>query len=275
MQLKIGADPEVWLTKSNEIISCVGLIGGTKAAPKPVKDSKIGLKVQEDGVAVEFNFDPVAPEAFPNTIAIAKKELHTYIQQTVGKEYSYVCSATAVFKDDQLVVPQAVTFGCDQDNLAYQRGEIRPPLTAKELGNIRCAGGHIHFGYDKEKCQVPEWALIQGIEALGYLRFMRKVGDRQFDRRKYYGLPGLYRSKEYGVEYRTPSNYWLNQATFVTWITSVAEQIINKPAAFQDIYQRIDWDAVQKAISSEYVPDTLAAEVLNFTDTLHHAPKEE
>lgn len=58
----LGSDPEFFLKskENNEVISSIGLIGGTKDVPKSLGEE--GYYVQEDNVLVEFNI-PIARTA--------------------------------------------------------------------------------------------------------------------------------------------------------------------------------------------------------------------
>lgn len=254
MKILCGADPEVALVNpAGGFVSSIGLVGGTKKAPKSVEGSKVGLTVQEDNVSLEFGFTPVPVDKFSHTVQRVRNELTNFVAKLPGGLEPYYIDS-AEYTEKELSAPKAKEFGCDPDYLAYERGAMRPPLDAKSLGRRRFFAGHLHIGYDKSiitSAVLPEWALIQGIEALGYCTYLFDGYDKQPYRRNYYGLPGLYRPKSYGVEWRTPSNAWLYHPDIAELMLSVAEHILTKPGAFAGLYEQIDWDDVSASIRAE------------------------
>ena len=264
--ITVGADPEFFLLKpdGNPIPSC-GLIGGTKDKPIPLPKSKFGVSYQEDNVTVEYGFNPITS----NENVIHGMHLYDQVQRAFNEISNFVGAKGYVvsqnpeleFSKEQLASAQAQTFGCDPDLLAYEGGARRLPIDPKVVGNWRFAGGHIHIGYDRAGTEIPSFAMIQLIEYFAYLRYLSYDGQRE--RRKYYGLAGLYREKDYGVEYRTPSNFWIfggNRGTFITQVANVAHQVTRTPKRAQEIYFQVDWPEVQKAInnSDNYLAQEMA-----------------
>jgi len=277
--IKVGADPEVGIynTAKGIVVPGCGKIPGTKAKPHPVPNSKIGLKIQEDGVSLEYNFDPVPVKDFYRRALDAAAGVRKMVSALFGPDYDWWIGDGHTFDMKQLLPhPQAMCFGCDPDYLAHRRGEMRMPLDANDLGGNRFFAGHIHIGYDRKSCLVPDWAIVQGMEALAYTHLACLGYDDQPNRRKYYGIPGLFRPKSYGLEYRTPSNFWVHQPQHVSTLISTAEHIINKPAKFQEIYRRINFDDVVGYIND---PRKRGTEVFvdsmgDLRDELFAAPEE-
>lgn len=58
MKLLVGADPELFVSDNGKLVSCHGLLPGTKAEPHRVERGA----VQVDGMAAEFNIDPAGDE---------------------------------------------------------------------------------------------------------------------------------------------------------------------------------------------------------------------
>jgi hypothetical protein len=56
----IGCDPEIFVKKGGKLIAATGLVPGDKKKPFRV----MGGAVQVDGLALEFNTDPVASNDF-------------------------------------------------------------------------------------------------------------------------------------------------------------------------------------------------------------------
>lgn len=270
MAMTFGADPEVFLTRDNAIVPCVGIFQGTKEDPYKVPRSKAGLMIQEDGVTLEFNINPVPTEGFEKAIHTATTELMRYVVRA-DPSYAFRNVASNAFSAADLNSRQANTIGCDPDNNAWKRGAPRKPISIKELGNDRFAGGHIHFGYDIDNCEIPSWALIQFIEVCGYLPYLHT--DKQGPRRKFYGQPGLFREKAYGVEYRTPSNFWLHDPSLTFKMRFFAEQVIQHQDVARSLWPLIDAasDDIQNAISTEVLSDKVRLLSNHIQSELSHA----
>ncbi len=55
--------------------------------------------------------------------------------------------------------------------------------------------------------------------------------DKDTARRELYGKAGAFREKDYGVEYRTPSNYWITSQDMMRWVygqCELAEQFVKQ-----------------------------------------------
>lgn len=203
----IGADPELFLSRDNEIISAEGFIGGSKQAPKLISDK--GHAIQEDNVMIEFNIPACnTADDFINEINFVK----TYLEQLVQLydcELNY--SASAKLHDKYLDTPQAKMFGCEPDLNVYLKDINQAP---ESNTNLRTCGGHIHIGYDNPDFKTSELIvyamdIMLGLESLTL--------DKDTERRKMYGNAGCFRAKDYGVEYRTLSNFWIQNDELIKW----------------------------------------------------------
>lgn len=130
----------------------------------------------------------------------------------------------------------------------------RDPFSADTLGRMRYAGGHIHLSYNH--AVVPHFVAARFLDL--YLTLPWIDWDHQPRRRATYGKAGLYRPKQYGIEYRTPSNWWL-------WTSDSLAQTYAENAlhfarrsyeadfinALSDAYVSMPWDLVQQAIARE------------------------
>lgn len=251
----IGHDAELFVARNGSLIPSCGLVGGTKGQPLPIPKSKYGVKYQEDGVTLEYNQNPVP--AFirkndahsPGAIFIAgHKELTTWALKEKGLEVLSPCPEQE-FSPDLLQHPQARTLGCDPDYCAYEPGIKRVAPDINQMGNKRFAAGHIHIGYDVKGSGVPDFIMIRLLDALVYTRW--SVYDKQKGRRKFYGLAGLYRPKSYGVEWRTPSNFWLRHPSFVDDVAFLAHAVVNDPKKAREVYSGINFEEVQSTINAE------------------------
>lgn len=276
---RLGADPELFVqTAEGEIIPVCGKIGGTKEQPliidhlieaqygpdrtrrrlaageRPEKEGHYA--VQEDNVMLEFNV-PAYKESVYFQDAIAK--MLTVLDNTVLKQKGLLLKYEVMhtFKPEVLTpFPQAFTIGClpDMDAYAGTAGEERTPFSAAHFGNHRFCGGHLHVQYNYNN--VPRHVFVQFMDLVAELPFLK--WDKQKMRRMFYGQPGLYREKPYGIEYRTPSNYWLGKNFRNEWIGNMVDNIMtlastanNDPERLKQIYGKIDWNDVQQAIKTE------------------------
>lgn len=205
--IKIGADPELFLEKDGKLVSAEGVIGGSKENPRAI--SKDGHAVQEDNVMVEFNIPACKEkEDFIFHINFVKSYLETLADM---KGYSLNYSASGDLSPEELCTDQAMEFGCDPDWDVYSRFENVPP---EPVGTMRCCGGHIHVGYDNP----DEDTTIQIAYAMDMILGLESLSkDTDTRRRVMYGKAGSFRFKPYGMEYRTLSNFWIKDDELISW----------------------------------------------------------
>lgn len=209
--VKLGADPELFLTDAaGKFRSAIGLIGGTKQHPRPIDDD--GSAVQEDNVAVEFNVIPAnSKEQFRENVMKVLGFLNQHVRQM---ELKLAVVPSAVFDHDQLDNPAALEFGCDPDWNVYKRNLNDRPEVPKGMEGLRSAGGHIHLSWDNPTRQQAA-NLIVAMDVFVGAPAIQYDGDQL--RRKLYGKAGCFRFKDYGAEYRTPSNFWIKSPDMVEW----------------------------------------------------------
>lgn len=210
--IALGSDPELFLENSEgKVISAIGKIGGTKDHPRPLKDLGRGYYVQEDNVLLEYN-TPIAKS--PLTFCSYQRTILDYLVNMVGQLGLHLSSkASHSMDEDQLNDPRAFVFGCEPDFNAWTVEWNKKPEAQDPA--LRSAGGHIHIAYEN-----PNPAMsIKIARALDYF-----VGaplakrDPDTRRRELYGRPGAIRFKKYGLEYRTPSNFWIQHPELVKGI---------------------------------------------------------
>lgn len=228
MTFMIGCDPELFVRNDSGFVTAHGLIPGDKKAPHKVERGAI----QVDGMAVEFNIDPVDYrdfEAFNNNIVDVLGQL----KKALPTGHKIQCLPTVVFDKDYYdnVVPEdAKELGCDPDFCAYSADPFEPNPRPDSATSLRSAAGHIHIGWGAD---IP----TDNIDHLEICRSFVKnldvfVGltmtliDDDGERRKLYGRAGAYRPKSYGVEYRTPSNKWLRSVGSRRFIHSMVTRAI-------------------------------------------------
>jgi len=259
--ITVGSDPEFFLvdSTSKKIIPSCGLVGGNKG--DPVRLTCGGFL--EDNVTVEFNPD--------------HGHRHTTMLDNLGRttkqfqeKTGYLLSSKSeyLFSDEDLASDKAREFGCDPDWDAYNMAP-RERIDPAVVGNWRFCGGHIHIGVDPWP-DIPHSIFVQFLDLFSYSQWIQY--DPQPQRRKYYGLPGLYRPKNYGVEYRTPSNFWATfdgqkrgYRMFVQQLMHTVQRLVyavhNDKNALTRLYRSIDWRDVRQTLSR-------GEQVFNYDDQL-------
>lgn len=83
--------------------------------------------------------------------------------------------------------------------------------------------GHIHFGYEDPDEQSSE-KLVKLFDIFVTLPSMFKDTDDR--RRQMYGKAGCFRFKEFGVEARVLSNFWIFNDELMSWIYDSIEKMV-------------------------------------------------
>lgn len=209
---KVGADPELFvLDRGGRPVSAAGLIPGTKAKPHPVE----GGAIQVDGMAAEFNIDPCETfEQFDSRIKGVMRQLKDFLPTG----YSLSATPFVVFDQDvwDAAPPEAKELGCSPDFNAWTGG-VNPPPRCKQRPTLRTASGHLHIGWT-EDADMGDISHIVNCQDLvkqldWYLGAWSLKKDPSPTRRLLYGKAGACRYKDYGVEYRVLSNFWLTSKT--------------------------------------------------------------
>lgn len=208
MKITVGCDPELFLHNGMEYVSAHSAFPGTKKHPYKLDRGA----VQVDGTALEFNIDPAsdADEFDKNisTVLIQLNEMVQKVDQSLSLTYSPVAEYEEVYF--ALLPVNTKALGCEPD---YDLdGNVKTPSEELLRTPVRTAAGHVHIGWTEgenpfdekhfEKCKTI---------AKGFMgqRFFTARTPLERQRVKYYGVPGSFRPKPYGIELRTPSNLWV------------------------------------------------------------------
>lgn len=240
-EIKLGSDPEIFIEKNGEIVSAVGMIPGTKQEPHPITDK--GHYIQTDNIAFEFNIPPCStPEEYIENINFVKEHLEV-LAKANGCTLSTLASGE--INPIYLQTKQAQTFGCEPDFNVYLQ-DVNPSPNSNT--NFRCVGGHVHIGYPEPDFEVSE-RIVKMFDMLVTLPALLKDKDDQ--RRKQYGKAGSFRVKDFGVECRALSNFWIHSDELIKWVfnqTIKAVEIVlnNKDESFISKFS----ERVQETIDS-------------------------
>lgn len=192
----IGYDAETFLRNSRGYIPAERVLAGTKGRGTSIGK---GVIAHPDNIMAEIS--SAAPFDAKNLMQRIKHDVNKLREHVAPVSVSIVPQIT-VSQEWLDSCENANEIGCDID---YQNGAPRNPIKSDTLGLARYAGGHIHF--DVDDCIAPDYAASVCDVMLAVACIA--AGEQQGGRRKVYGLPGIYRPKSYGVEYRTLSNFWL------------------------------------------------------------------
>lgn len=205
---KFGCDPELFVVNGDGVaVSAEGLIPGTKAEPYKVKYGA----VQVDGMAAEFNIDPVENfEDFDRNISSVMKTLKSMLP----KGYSLASVPYMDFSEEEWEkAPDiAKVLGCTPDFDAWT-GSVNPPPEDLANPRRRTASGHLHIGWTDDESLGDEGHINNCRDLVKQFDWFLGGWSLQKDtsphRRVLYGKAGACRYKPYGVEYRVLSNFWV------------------------------------------------------------------
>jgi hypothetical protein len=268
----LGADPEFFIGTDKKLISSIGVIGGEKG--KGVSISPIiNATWLEDNVAVEVNA-PAYKSA--GDFKTRWMQIMSEVKKTLAaKKMHAIIKPVVNFRSEELGHPKAHVYGCDPDFCAYDEDTKKPRVVdVQQFGNTRFAGGHLHLSF-QNRDKIPAYAVAMIFDALVGLPAI--MLDSQQERRKSYGLAGLFRTKKYadgseGIEYRTLSNFWIKdvhqdpEATHMHYMAATALSIGHaasmRPMELSKFFIRLPLKDIQQTINKE--DKVRARELLNF-----------
>ena len=259
-EITIGADPEFFLCDEMDygIVSALDIVEGTKEKPLPLdKSLDEGFNYHRDNVMIEVGVPPTSdPYKFADQIATAINWANYKVHEQSDEDQSlaiYRNASVLQFEDEDLVDPRAREFGCEPDNDAYEGGAQRQAPDGI-MGSWRTAGGHVHIGTDVG-FNCPEFIVALLCDAyLGINKTNENDGVHHGEAPyMHYRKPGLYRTKPYGIEYRSPSNNWTfnNNNAYMMGIRAgaVGRYCSTENATkIRTLVEKIDWMWVRSCI---------------------------
>jgi hypothetical protein len=234
-EITVGHDAEVflWDRMFQQYVSAASLIGGTKERPKPCK----GGALQEDNIMAELNIYPAhTAHQFIKHTHLVMGELRTIIEPL---NYDIRIEAAIQFNPKVIYGRECLQFGCDPDFSAYAMSQNEINFEYMLDNYWRTAAGHIHIGIRADNGTYPIQTFEDSAQLARicdrYLGVFALLNDPDEVRSNFYGIPGNFRPKPYGTEYRTMSNFWLKTPEHMKQVFLLATKAAKH---FLDLHER-------------------------------------
>lgn len=244
-----GTDPECFvMDTSGKIGSVAGMLGCNKWSQKDLGN---GIYLQEDNVLVEYATKP--SESFEHFDGIIQLGLDCCAKELDKVNLGLAPGISShIFTMDELnsFHKSAFEFGCEPDYNALT-GMMNPKPKAADAG-LRTAGGHIHLGYAHllDGMGLEESQTITGVMCDYYMGLTSLLMDSDDRRRELYGKAGAIRKKDYGIEYRTLSNFWVFNKSTRQFMWEQSNKVIDSLAGgFNELVARVTPDEIQRVIN--------------------------
>jgi len=216
--ITFGSDPEFMLTRDGEYCSAIGVVQGDK-------ENRINIQGHE------FFWDNVMAECAVKP-SKSKQETLKNFQEFLGiyadmvRPYKLTTQASQAYPDSELRHDGAREVGCDPDWCVYEMKLMDAPKAEIKNGNFRSCGGHIHLGDTGKVLRTDEESPLFVVHMLDLFIGVPSLWlDRDPSspaRRSLYGQAGRYRVTDYGLEYRSLGNFWLQSPQLVGLIYDLA-----------------------------------------------------
>lgn len=221
MKFTIGSDPEFMLVKDGKYRSAFDIVQGDA-------ENRICVRGHE------FYYDNVMAECAIKPAA-SKEEFVENVRECLGiyadmvRPFKLVAQASQDYPDSELKDKRARHAGCAPDMCSYKMEMQDPPVDLIENGSLRSCGGHIHLGADLLITDGPDpnRAVYMLDLFLGIPSLWLDTDPTSPRRRALYGQSGRYRVKDYGLEYRSLGNFWLQSPELVRLTYDLCEFVLN------------------------------------------------
>jgi len=222
----LGTDPEFFVTdKKGKVLASDKFFPGKKE-PWHFDINNEYQALFFDGIQAEMN---IIPSKCRETVSYFVRQALIKAKEKIGSDHDILLKPSVRVQKSVIngADPQAKIFGCEPDFNAYTLGQNTCEMDASKHP-YRYAGGHIHIGMGSKyaKAGNPEYEIakteeghIRAIKFIDYITgailVMMDKGVDAKRRRTKYGTAGCFRPTPYGLEYRTPSCWWMKSpATF-------------------------------------------------------------
>lgn len=210
-----GADPEGFFERGGKII------GSEKVLP----EGGLGKDVVLDGVQFELNPQAMlSPSMLGNNIKMAFTNLKAQLLKVPEVKVCFNGLVEIDREELDSLSESSRILGCKPSKNIYGLKPIDvDPLTYRK----RSAAGHIHMGLGNTKVFNHKDDERQKLVAyddifVGNTCVMLDRDPGAAERRENYGRAGEFRLPDYGLEYRTLSNFWLKNYTLQSLVFGLA-----------------------------------------------------
>lgn len=219
----MGSDPEFILTdEQGSFCSAVEIV----PADSENRISKNGHTFYHDNVLAECGIRPASGK---EAVLDSFQECFKLYAELVSP-YRLQARASATYGDDQLRTMAARTVGCRPESCAYTMDFLPSAAEAIETTGFRSAGGHVHLGVDNPEIWQHENTAHYAPKMLdlflGIPCMFMDHDPTSKARKALYGTAGSHRRQNYGVEYRTLSNFWLASPILVGLVHDICEFVV-------------------------------------------------
>jgi hypothetical protein len=220
----LGADPELFVFDINSNpINIFKIFKNPKTNPV----IKNNCHYFYDNVTLEFNFPPSNNEK--DFIEKIKSCLHFSSELVSPCKLSN--QASVDFDDFDKKNNNFFEIGCEPDLDAYSLTCNKIPSNYFQSSLTRYAGGHIHIGgktNDVVTDNLLKPIFVYMLDLfLGVPCVLLDHSVDSFKRKNVYGKAGTYRNKEYGLEYRVLSPFWLRSRSTVSMVWNICEFVFD------------------------------------------------
>ena len=227
----LGCDPEFFFTDeagqttgAEKVLPKNGLQYNPYNSTEPGESSNIII----DGVQSELNPRPGECRAnLANEMSACFRVLRKSLNQKGGIKVSFAPVVKLTKAEMDSLSAQSKIFGCAPSTNVYQHAESQIRVNPKRYMK-RSAGGHIHLGGPPRMAKIKK--ALHNVDVMvpmldiivGNTCVLLDRDPSNKERRKNYGRAGEHRVKEYGIEYRTLSNFWLRGYPLMSFVMGMA-----------------------------------------------------
>lgn len=263
MGFSFGSDPEFMVTKEDgTLVSAIKVLKGFG------KYNKLSVPQNQntfyDNVLMEFN---VAPSATFRDFEEHFTACLQFARELLGKDGLMLHQqSSAIFPLTECMDKESLEFGCDPEFSIYKIKDgiiqqIEPPKLPK--GNtFRSCGGHIHIGHPVATLDAGRPGMVVKMMDLfvGNTALLINHDPTADERRKIYGGAGTHRIADYGLEYRTLSNFWLRGPVWAEIVYRLTRLAVQLAVARPELASELATDKETESIIN--TGDKKAAETL-------------
>lgn len=214
----IGADPEIFVAdKNGTVIPAFSFLKDQRKHQRTLDGGSGLYSLHNDGFQAEFTvLQDTCLVLLVGSVRFAMRELLKQARQ-FNPDAQLVAEPTIDIPEELLLTAplKYVKIGCQPSNNIYNyHGE---PIVDGKYLPIRFAGSHMHLAMPLV-WRKPEVIarVVKAMDCLAGVLSVALFGEDKNERvrRRYYGLPGEFRTPTYGVEYRSISAAMLRHPVY-------------------------------------------------------------